>query len=176
MTFHITSRGVRREPLFRDRFDFLRLLELLDRATHECNWTCLAYCLMTNHFHLVLRLREANLSSGMHLVNQRYARGFNDRYELKGHVFEARFTSTLIERDAHFLEVLRYVPLNPVRAGLCDDPADWEWSSFRSTAYLARPPTFLATREARAWFPAPTARERAARYAQHVRSGRSARI
>ena len=170
MTFHITSRGVRREPLFRDRLDFVRLLELVDRATRKFNWVCLAYCLMTNHFHLVLRLRDANLSAGMHLINHRYACRFNERYELKGHAFDARFGAALIEKEAHLLEAMRYVPLNPVRAGLCHDPAQWEWSSFRSTAHLVRPPGFLATQEARACFPGTTAREQGDGYAQFVRS------
>ena len=169
MTFHITSRGVRREPLFHDRLDFVRLLELVDRATRKFNWICLAYVVMTNHFHLVVRLRAANLSTGMHLINHRYAVRFNGRYGHQGHAFEARFATRLIEREAHLLEVLRYVPLNPVRAGLCSDPADWEWSSFRPTAHLARPPAFLATREARACFPGSTAREQGERYAQFVR-------
>jgi putative transposase len=170
MTFHITSRGVRRDPLFHDRLDFVRLLELIGRATRRFNWVCLAYCVMINHFHLVVRLRDANLSTGMHLINNRYAIRFNDRYGHKGHAFDARFAAQPIEREGHFLEALRYVPLNPVRAGLCRDPADWEWSSFRPTAGLARPPAFLATREARGLFFGSTTREQADSYASFVRS------
>jgi len=170
MTFHVTSRGVRREPLFHDRLDFVRLLGVVDHAVAVSEWVCLAYCLMRNHFHLVVRLRRASLSSGMHRINSQYARRYNERHGQVGHVFEARFAAAAIVGEAHFFEVLRYVPLNPVRAGICSDPADWEWSSFRATAGLARPPAFLAAREVRSIFPGSTVRQRVDEYTRFVRS------
>src|SRR5262249_23150596 len=116
-------------------------------------------------------LRGATLSRGMHLINSRYARRFNDRYDLTGHVFESRFAASEIRTEAHLLGALRYVSLNPVRAKLCKDPAEWEWSSFRSTAGLARPLAFLAIDDVYALFPGATAREQRDRYARFVRSG-----
>jgi REP-associated tyrosine transposase len=169
MTFHVTSRAVRREALFHDRLDFANLLELVDHAVAKYAWTCLAYCVMPNHFHLLVRLGDANLSTGMHLINQRYACRFNRRYDHKGHVFDDRFGAKPVLDDAHLLETIRYVPLNPVRAGLCGDPAGWEWSSFRATAGLACAPAFLATKEARVYFSGPSAREQQRRYADFVR-------
>jgi putative transposase len=170
MTFHITSRGVRKEPLFHDRLDFVRLLGVIDDAVAVSEWVCLAYCLMTNHFHLVVRLGRASLSSGMHRINSQYARRYNERHGQVGHVFEARFAAAAVIHESHLFEALRYVPLNPVRAGICSDPGEWEWSSFRATAGLARPPAFLAAREARAIFPGSTVSERGAEYARFVRS------
>ena len=86
---------------------------------------------MTNHFHLVIETEHESLSAGMHQRNGGYAKKFNDRYRLDGHLFEGRFRSAAIESDDHLEETLRYVALNPVRAGLCEHPSDWPWSSFR---------------------------------------------
>lgn len=86
---------------------------------------------MTNHFHLVVQTPTESLSAGMHQLNGGYAKKFNERHQLDGHLFDARFRSTPVESDDHLEDVLRYVALNPVRAGLCDHPSDWPWSSFR---------------------------------------------
>ncbi len=86
---------------------------------------------MSNHFHLVIKTPSESLSAGMHQLNGGYARKFNDRHALDGHLFEDRFSSTWIESDGHLEDTLRYVALNPVRAGLCEHPTDWPWSSFR---------------------------------------------
>jgi REP-associated tyrosine transposase len=167
--FHVTTRGVRGELVYVDRLDRVRFLELLGKAVHRHGWALLGYCLMGNHYHLVLRLREETLSAGMHLLNGAYARRFNERHGHTGHLFDRRFYGEQIERQEHLLEVLRYMALNPVRAGLCDDPATWEWSSFRATARLARPPAFLSVREARGLFGQPSVRA-AKRYDAFVRS------
>jgi putative transposase len=137
------------------------------QAVHRHRWICMAYCLMTNHFHLVLSLSGSNLSKGMHRINGVYARRFNERHGHRGHLFEARYSSTLIETEEHLLDAIRYVTLNPVTAGLCDDPAEWPWSSFRATAGLEPCPRFLAAARVRRLF----GREPggAERYAQFVR-------
>ena len=147
-------------------------MAFLAQASYRRHWSCLAYCLMTNHFHLVVALRDETLSRGMHRLNGLYARRFNERYGHFGHVFEARFASEVVESEEQLLEALRYVVLNPVRAGLCSDPTDWPWSSFRATAGIERCPRFLAAARVRALF-APGARG-ADLYAEFVRARASA--
>lgn len=149
---HITTRGVRREPIFVDDADRHMFMAFLAQTVHRHRWTCLAYCLMTNHFHLLVSLSTANLSKGMHRLNGLYARRFNERHGHVGHVFEARFASSAIQTEEHLLDAMRYVVLNPIRAGLCRDPADWPWSSFRATAGLDPCPRFLAARRVRRLF------------------------
>ena len=142
-------------------------MAFLAQASYRRDWVCLAYCLMTNHFHLVLALREETLSRGMHRLNLLFARRFNERHGHVGHLFEARFSAGVIESESHLLESLRYVVLNPVRAGLCADPAGWAWSSFRATAGIERCPRFLAARRVRSMFaPGPRGAEL---YAEFVR-------
>jgi REP-associated tyrosine transposase len=149
---HVTSRGVRREAIFGDDADRRMFMAFLAQTVHRHRWTCLAYCLMTNHFQMLFSLSAPNLSRGMHRLNGLYARRFNARHGHSGHLFEARFASQLIETEEHLLEALRYTVLNPVRAGICSDPAEWPWSSFRATAGIERSPTFLAAGQVRRLF------------------------
>ena len=149
---HVMARGVRREAIYVDDDDRRLFITFLAQSVHRQRWACLAYCLMSNHFHLLLALSDANLSSGMHRLNWLYALRFNERYGHAGHLFESRFRSRLIETEAYLLDALGYIVLNPVRAGLCPDPADWEWSSFRATAALERCPRFLAAARVRRLF------------------------
>jgi putative transposase len=128
--FHVTSRGNRGVPVFVDEATRLRFLRMLKRTIARSNWRCLAYCLMTNHFHLVVAMENPTLSAGMHWLNGYYAQWFNRRHGFKGHLFEDRFHSAPVESEAHLIELSRYVPLNPVRAGLCTYPGDWPWSSY----------------------------------------------
>jgi putative transposase len=102
-----------------------------------------SYCMMPNHYHVLLETPDANLSAGMHYLNSCYAQHFNKRHQLVGHVIQGRFHAVLVDRDAHLLELSRYIPLNPVRAGLVADPADWRWSSYQSLAGTAPSPTWL---------------------------------
>ena len=127
-------------------------MAFLAQSVYRYRWTCLAYCLMTNHFHLVLSLSAPNLSRGMHRLNGLYARRFNERHGHHGHLFEARYSSILMKSEEHYLDAIRYVALNPVAAGLCEDPADWPWSSFRATAGLDPCPRFLAGARVRRHF------------------------
>ena len=106
-------------------------------------WRCYAYCLMTTHFHLVLETPRANVSEGMQYLNGVYAQGFNKHYGRFGHVLHGRFSAVLIESERQFFETVRYVVLNPVRAGICERAEDWPWSSHRATAGLAPIPPFL---------------------------------
>ena len=129
--FHITSRGNRRQAIYRDDLDRELFLRLFRGVARRQRWKSRAYCLMTNHFHLVIETPTESLSKGMHQLNGVYARKFNERHILDGHLFEGRFRSSTVESEEHFEEVLRYIALNPVRAGLCEHPSDWPWSSFQ---------------------------------------------
>jgi REP-associated tyrosine transposase len=125
-----------------DRYRFLAVLEaVVERYGVECH----AYCLMSNHYHLVLRTLEANLSSAIQHLNSVYAQSWNRRHTRVGHVLQGRFKGQLIQREGYFLEACRYVVLNPVRAGLVNHAEDWPWSSYRSTAGLAPAPQWLTT-------------------------------
>lgn len=140
--FHVIARGNAREFVFVDDLDRRKFLELLAKVCERFGWIVYAYCLMGNHYHLVVETPIGNLSRGMAQLNGQYARSFNRRYLRCGHVFQARFRSILIEQDSRLLVVCRYAVLNPVRAWLCQQPEDWPWSSYRQTAGLdpAQPP------------------------------------
>jgi REP element-mobilizing transposase RayT len=119
--------------MFIDPAEFRRFLAILDQTTRRFRWQCLAYCLMTNHYHLVVRTPEPNISQAMHHLNGAYARWFNRRHGYQGHLLQRRFHAAAIESDWHLLEACRYVVLNPVRAGLVRAPIQWPWSSYRAT-------------------------------------------
>jgi REP element-mobilizing transposase RayT len=149
--FHIVGKAIRDEPLFRSDCDrALFLLGLREVITHY-GWSCLTYCLMSTHYHFVVQTPEPNLADGMQRLNGRYAESFNRRHRLKGHAFGARYWSEPIQRDAHVLEAMRYVVLNPVRGGIVDRPEDWRWSSHHALARGVRR-TWLAADDALALF------------------------
>jgi putative transposase len=141
--FHVTARGNRKQEVFLDDVDRHTWLDHLAEVVERYGWRCHAYCLMPNHFHLVIETREPNLSAGMQRLNAVYAQWFNARHAFTGHLFQGRFHSTLVESNWHLLELLRYVVLNPTRAGLCDGPAAWAWSSYLATIARAPRPRFL---------------------------------
>jgi putative transposase len=131
--YHVTARGVRRLLVYEDLFDYRKFEALLGSVVSKRGWAVHAYCQMPNHYHLVLNTPKADISDGMCWLNGVYARWFNERHGYTGHVFEARFHTELIRSNVHLLNVATYVPLNPVRAGLCASPAEWQWSSYRAT-------------------------------------------
>ncbi len=141
---HVTVRGNARERVFRDGTDRTRWQETLEQTVERFSWLILAYCQMGNHYHLLVETPQPTLSRGMRQLNGVYAQRFNRRHGRVGHLFQARFHATLVERDEHLLAVAAYIPLNPVRAGLCGKPGDWRWSSYRATIGL-EPPGFLAS-------------------------------
>jgi len=138
---HVTSRGNDRDVIFRDELDYLTFLRIL-AARRE--WLCHAFCLMPNHYHLLVEASPVSLSRGMHRLNGAFARRFNVRRERSGHLFEGPYRPEPVARDAHFLEASRYIVLNPVRAGLCAEPAAWPWSSYRQHAGIDARWGFLA--------------------------------
>ena len=142
--YHVTSRGNRRQAIFLDRRDHRRFLGALEDVVVRNGWLLYAYCLMPNHFHLLLETRAPTLGLGMHGLNGTYAQWFNWRHDVDGHLFGDRYHSRRVETDFHLLESTRYVVLNPVRAKLVAHPAQWEWSSYRATVGACRAPAFLA--------------------------------
>jgi putative transposase len=150
---HVTSRTVRRLPLFLDRRDALAYLGLLDEVTREiAKWSVLAFCLMPNHVHLVVNADVAQLSLAMHRVNGLYAQRFNRIHGFSGHLFQGRYHSKPVGDEAHLPGSIRYAVMNPVRAGLCPRPENWRWSSYRATAGLEWAPRFLDVESALAAF------------------------
>jgi len=107
---------------------------------------------MENHYHLLLRTPQPTLRAGMQRLNGSYAQGFNARHRLVGHVFEGRYTSVAVTGDAHLRELIRYISLNPVRAGACRHPGDWFWSSYSALVGMTTAPDFLACDEVRRLF------------------------
>jgi putative transposase len=169
-TYHVTSRGSNRQDIVWADTDAWLFLRLLGIVTVKHAWTVLAYCLMTNHHHLVLRIADGGLSSGMQWLNGSYSRITNEQHGRSAHLFRNRFTSRLIESEAHLLAACRYVVLNPVAAGLCVDPAEWPWSSYRATAGLEPRPAFLTDGELLRRF-APSVHEARRLYAEFVAEG-----
>jgi putative transposase len=144
-TYHVTSRGNRREPIFIDDGDRLAFIELLGHTLTRFDATALAYCLMGNHYHAVLTTRQANLSALMRQLNGVYTQRFNRRHDKAGHVFQGRFKAILVDRDAYLLAVCRYVELNPVRARMVASPGAWPWSSFGANTGVVPGPAWLDT-------------------------------
>lgn len=173
--YHVTSRGDRREDIYRDEEDRWVWLGVLKEVCERFNWRVHAWCEMTNHYHLVVETPEANLSKGMRQLNGVYTQRFNRRHGLVGHLFQGRFKGILVERDAYLLELSRYVVLNPVRAGMVASAEEWEWSSFRAMVGLEPAPSWLETDWLLGQF-GGTRRNSQARYAKFVAEGMGADV
>jgi REP element-mobilizing transposase RayT len=132
--YHITSRGNEKKPVFKDDEDREAFLSTLLRVNKRYNWICHAYCLMDNHYHLLIETPDGNLSLGMRQLNGVYTQTFNRRHNRAGHLFQGRYKAILIQKETHLLEVCRYVVLNPVRARMTENPEAWKWSSYAATA------------------------------------------
>jgi REP-associated tyrosine transposase len=142
--YHVTARGNARRAIFEDDDDCARFLVVLASTVARYRVLCHAYCLMGNHYHLLVQTPEPNLSMAMRQLNGVYTQRFNRRHERCGHVLQGRFGAQLVDGDAYLREVCRYIVLNPVRAGLVAHPGEWRWSSFRATAGEATVPGFLS--------------------------------
>jgi len=142
--FHVFTHSVwAADALYRDDDDRLRFLRELARATAKSGWTCVAFCLMGTHYHLILDVARGALPKGMHALNFRYAAAFNRRHAMRGHVLGTRYNAFRILGEASLLSRFKYVALNPVEAGLCARPEDWPWSSYAGTVGLAEPHSFV---------------------------------
>ena len=132
--YHVTSRGNEKRPIYKDDKDCLTFLNILQQVNTRYNWLCHAYCLMNNHYHLVIETPDGNLSKVMRQLNGVYTQAFNRRHKRVGHLFQGRYKAILIQKESHLLEVCRYVVLNPVRARIVERPEQWKWSSYRATS------------------------------------------
>jgi putative transposase len=168
--YHVTSRGVARRAIFQTDNDRRAFLSTIRDVVVERSWRCHAYCLMGNHYHLLVDTPSADLPEGMRDLNSAYATRFNTAHECKGHVFQGRYAARLVRSHEHAVEVARYIPLNPVRAGICAVPEHWAWSSYRAIAGLAPTPTFLDPTATLDWFGG--GRPAAVRYREFVARGR----
>lgn len=168
--YHVTARGDRREDIFEDDQDRQMFLSTLEQAVTQFNWICHAWCLMDNHYHLLVQTPDGNLSKGMRQLNGVYTQASNRRHRRVGHLFQGRFKAILVDSDAYLLELTRYIVLNPVRAGMAKKASDWPWSSYRASVGLAPPAPWLAVDGLLAQF----AKRRSLaqqRYAQFVAEG-----
>ncbi len=141
--YHVTARGDRREAIYEDDADRERFLETLGAVVDVFNWRCHAYCLMTNHYHLVVETPDGNLAKGMRQLNGVYTQASNRRHGRVGHLFQGRYKAVLVDGDSHLLELARYVVLNPVRARIVKSAGDWRWSSYRATVGAIESPAWL---------------------------------
>lgn len=168
--YHITARGNERKKIFSSNRDRLRFLSYLESAHMRYGALFHGYCLMENHYHLLLETPRENLSQIMHHINGAYTTYYNVKTSRSGHLFQGRYRSILVEKDAYCLELSRYIHLNPVRAGMVKNVEDYPWSSYLS---------YIGKSEARQWMEtgfvlasfgedASTARER---YREFVKEG-----
>ncbi len=164
--YHVGMRGNNRRSIFEDDLDRKLFLEILLRTARRFGWLFHAYCLMGNHYHLVMQISEAGLSRGMCRLNTAYAIAYNARHGRTNHLFGRRYWSELIRTDAHLLAACRYVLQNPVRAGLCASCEGWEWSSYRGTVGSAPPVPFLAVQDVLN-FVAPGAKDPVSRFREY---------
>ena len=143
--YHVTSRGNRQEDIYLDDQDRNAFLKTLSRVCDRFNWVCHSYCLMSNHYHLMIETPEANLSEGMRQLNGVYTQTLNRNHSRVGHVFQGRYKAILVQKDSYLLELSRYIVLNPVRASMVHSAKDWRWSSYQSTAGLVATPNWLTS-------------------------------
>jgi putative transposase len=160
--YHLTSRGSDGQAIVRDDLDRLDFLRWLSRIVFAERWRLLTYCLITNHYHLLLRAEETGFATGMRLLNCGHAHRMNRKHGRSGHLFRNHYSWQPVENDEHLLEAVRYILLNPVRAGICEKPEDWRWSSYRAIADLDLPPDFLALTDVLSIFGTTPTRARAA--------------
>ena len=139
--YHVMNRGRRGEEIFSDKKDFNLFIAVLHEAHELFDCRLAAYCLMSNHYHLLLQTPMGNLSRIMRHVNGVYTQRYNRRKKFDGQLFRGRYKSILVEEDSYLLELLRYIHLNPVRAGICTHVADYRWSSH--CGYLSKSEKWL---------------------------------
>jgi len=143
--YHITSRGNEQKDVFKSQRDREKFLEYLASATERYGAVVHAYCLMNNHFHLLLETPEGNLSQIMRHINGAYTTYFNIKRKRAGHLFQGRYKAILIEADEYLTELSRYIHLNPVRVGIVEKPEQYQWSSYRSYTVQSNPQEWLRT-------------------------------
>lgn len=138
--YHVTSRGNARQAIFINEEDFADFLGVLASVVKRYHFLLHAYCLMDNHYHLLIETPEGNLSKGMRQLNGLYAQRFNQKHQRVGHLMQGRYQAILVDKDNYLLELCRYIVLNPLRAGIVKDPKDYRWSSYQATAGYSNTP------------------------------------
>lgn len=143
--YHVTARGNARGAIYSDATDRQQFLMVLQNTIHRYDWYCHAYCLMDNHYHLLIETSKPTLSKGMKYLNGTYTQYFNRQHQRVGHVLQGRFKAILVQKDTYLLELARYIALNPVRAQMVRNAGEWRWSSYRATAGYEKRDACLTT-------------------------------
>lgn len=147
--YHITSRGNAQGKIYKTDADRQEFLSLLNNVCNRFDWYCHAYCLMDNHYHLLIETNSPTLSKGIKFLNGSYTQFFNKQHQRVGHVYQGRFKAILVEKESYLLELSRYIVLNPVRARMVRAAKDWPWSSYRATAGITQAHDCLRTGKGR---------------------------
>jgi len=142
--YHVTARGNAQGDIYMNDRDRQLFLDVFGQVCRHFNWCCHAYCLMGNHYHLVIETPDANLSKGMRQLNGIYTQSFNRNHQRVGHVFQGRYKAIMVDKDSYLLEVIRYVILNPVRVHITKTAGQWAWSSYHSMIGRASPPDWVS--------------------------------
>ncbi len=150
--YHVTSRGNQRAQIFLDDSDRREWLAIVEQVAERFGWRVYAYCQMGNHYHLLVRTPEPNLARCMRHLNGLYTQRFNRQHHRCGHLLQGRYHAVIIDDQRYLLEVIRYVLLNPVRAGMVSTAAEWPWSSYPSTIGKSATPRWLAATDVLAYF------------------------
>jgi putative transposase len=143
--YHITSRGNARNLIYFQDDDFELFLQILANECERYNWVVHAYCLMSNHYHLLVETPDANLSQGMRQLNGVFTQSMDRKHHRVGHLFQGRYKAILIDKDVYLLELCRYIVLNPVRANMVNSPEEWPWSSWHCMLGNVESPVWLST-------------------------------
>jgi putative transposase len=143
--YHITSRGNARNLIYLQDDDFELFLQILAKVYERYNWVIHAYCLMSNHYHLLVETPDANLSRGMRQLNGVFTQSMNRKHHRVGHLFQGRYKAILVDKDAYLLELCRYIVLNPVRANMVSSPEEWPWSSWHCMLGNVESPVWMST-------------------------------
>ena len=143
--YHVTARGNAQGDIYASDVDRMKFLTLLNNTCNRSDWYCHAYCLMSNHYHLLIETNTPSLSKGMKYLNGTYTQYFNRANKRVGHVYQGRYKAILVEKENYLLELARYIVLNPVRARMVRTAKDWPWSSYRATAGMTQKEACLTT-------------------------------
>ena len=169
--YHLTARGNAQADIYSDNSDRQQFLSLLHHTVNRYDWYCHAYCLMDNHYHLLVETQSPSLSKGMKFLNGTYTQYYNRHHHRVGHVFQGRFKAILIQKESYLLELARYIALNPVRAHRVRSAQEWRWSSYRATAGHEESHPCLTTDTVLAGF-AKTKKVAQQRYRDFVQQGK----
>jgi len=170
--YHVTTRGDRQEDIYLTDTDRIAFLDILGQVVERFNWLVHAYCLMDNHYHLLIETPDSNLGQGMRQLNGVYTQTSNRNNHRVGHVFQGRYKAILVQRETYLLELCRYIVLNPVRARMVKNAKSWSWSSYRDTAGFRMPPDWLNTEWLLAAFATRLSRAQE-KYQQFVSEGKN---